>query len=168
MEQENVQVTFGELPSEINGGQDDKNKDISEQKDEDAYAKSVERLFESYKRFQTSMQDLTKLSLNPGLLLIKLPVVLDDFKHEIEVFRSGDYQVAEVYAEGHAFIEAGLEKYDEFLVEYPLAMKGKKKLKAMKRIHELGALSGRADKDLKAAFYSFSRAIEESEEGARQ
>lgn len=130
---------------------------------EDAYAVAVDRLFESYQAFQQGFHSLPAMAKNPALMQMKLTSLMNEFQKEIQLFRDGNYQVDALYEDGHGYILQALDKYDEFLVEYPKALTGKKKMKSMKKIKDLGALSGRADQDMKAAFRSFEQAIQGGE-----
>lgn len=173
-----IEVSFGglnESPGEVTSVKEDslepavtKQNEVSqvvgetveEQEEEhDAYAEAVDRLFEQYQVFQEGMQGLPKLAAKPALMQMTLDKLLKTFKEEVKHFRKGNYQVEEMYEEGHGFILQALDKYDEFLTEYPKALAGKGGLKAMKKIKDLGALSGRADQDMKAAFRSFDQAV---------
>lgn len=173
-----IEVSFGginESPDEVTPIKEDSLKpadaeqdevsqvvgETSEEKEEehDAYAEAVDSLFEQYQVFQEGMQGLPKLATKPALMQMTLDKILKTFKDEIKRFRNGGYEVDAMYEEGHAFILQALDKYDEFLEEYPKALAGKGGLKAMKKIKDLGTLSGRADQDMKAAFRSFDQAV---------
>ncbi|WP_442638189.1 hypothetical protein [Rossellomorea marisflavi] len=130
--------------------------------EEDAYAEAVGRLFASHQTFQESMTALTK-TLNPALMFSKLVPILETFQTEITQFKSTEFEVEEKFEEGHGFLLSSLEKYETFLTDYPKVLSGKGGLKAMKKVHKLGKLSGEADKELKMAFRSFDKALQEVE-----
>lgn len=132
------------------------------QEEEDAYAEAVGRLFASHQTFQESMTSLTK-TLNPALMFSKLVPILETFQKEIALFKETEFEVEDKFEEGHGFLLSSLEKYETFLVDYPKVLSGKGGLKAMKKVHKLGKLSGEADKELKMAFRSFDKALQEVE-----
>lgn len=127
----------------------------------DAYAIAVERLFGAHQSFQENMQSLTK-TVNPTVLMGKLVPILETFQEEIKVFRQTDYEVESRFEEGHGYLLSSLEKYETFLVDYPIVLSGKGGIKAMKKVMKLGKLSGEADKDIKKAFRSFDEAVQEA------
>lgn len=178
MEKKKVHISFGALP-EV----EDKNEvddigtlpeahadesavkeletKVTEDEDtgEEAYAVAVDRLFEQYQAFQEGMQALMKMMNQPALMKLKLNALIKSFKEEIQHFRNTDFVVEDAFLEGHQHIEEALEKYDVFLVEYPKVLDGKGGFKSMKKVKNLGALSGKADQDMKAAFRSFAEAV---------
>lgn len=127
----------------------------------DGYAMAVERLFGAHQAFQEDMQSLTK-TVNPTVLMGKLVPILETFQGEIDVFRQADYEVETRFQEGHGYLLSSLEKYETFLVDYPIVLSGKGGIKAMKKVMKLGKLSGEADKDIKKAFRSFDEALQEA------
>lgn len=151
-----------ELESNVTNSQETFNEvKVNEEEDtgEEAYAVAVDRLFEQYQAFQEGMQALMKMMNQPALMKLKLNALIKSFKEEIQHFRNTDFVVGEAFLEGHQHIEDALEKYDVFLVEYPKVLDGKGGFKSMKKVKNLGALSGRADQDMKAAFRSFAEAV---------
>lgn len=151
-----------ELESKVTNSQETFNE-VKENEEkhtgEEAYAFALDRLFEQYQSFQEGMQGLTKMVNQPALMKLKLIALIETFKKEIKHFRNTEFEVSDVYREGHQHIEDALEKYDVFLVEYPKVIDKRGGFKSLKKVKDLGTLSGRADQDMKAAFRSFAEAV---------
>lgn len=135
--------------------------------EEDPYAEAVDTLFAQYQIFQEGMNGLPKMIKQPGLMQLALNKLLKDFQEAIDAFKKEEHDILDIYQEGHDFILQALEKYEKFLVEYPKALQGKNKTKAMMKITSLGKLSGQADQDMKSAFRSFQEAVEAMEAGEK-
>lgn len=122
-----------------------------------AFTDAIEIFFNGYQVFQEGMQSLTKKP-NPKLLMGQLTSVLEGFQLEIKRFEEAEFDVPEIYLEGHAFILEAIKQYEVFLVEYPAVLSGKGGLKAMKKVAKLGKLNASADQNMKKAFRSFDEA----------
>lgn len=138
-------------------------KSVEEEDISDAYAEAVDRIFSEYKEFQQGFHELPKYATRQALMMLKLNSLMENYQKAITAFHEAEYVVLDIYEEGHKHLLNALSKYQEFLTEYPKALNGKGGLKAMKRIKDLGALSGKADQDMKAAFRSFEIAVQRGE-----
>lgn len=129
----------------------------------DAYAEAVDAVFSEYQAFQQGFHELPKNIASPAIMMSKLNLLIENYQKAITSFHQKEYVVLDIYDEGHKHLINALSKYQEFLIEYPKALNGKGGLKAMKRIKDLGSLSGKADQDMKAAFRSFEIAVQRGE-----
>lgn len=126
----------------------------------DPYVIAIDSLFAGYQAFQVGMKDLPKVKQHKFIFGMLMDV-LNAFQGVIAEFKKAEYLVPTEFQKGHNLILEGIEKYDQFLVEYPIVLQGKPGMSSMKKATKLGKLSADADQDMKKAFRAFDEATQE-------